>query len=120
MAGFPIVLVVEDDWLIRDAVADTLRDAGCEVLEASSGEEAVALLQGFGRELHVLFTDIQLGNALTGWDVADAVQKAWPQSAIIYASGNKVDKARQLPGSRFFEKPYPILEVVEACRTAKS
>ncbi len=118
MGGFPVVLVVEDEWLLREAIVATLQEAGWEVLEASSGEGALALLAA-GRSINVLFTDIQLGGYLSGWDVAEAVRKARPGTPVIYASGNTVDARRRVPGSSFFTKPYVAADVVEACRKAK-
>lgn len=60
-----VVLVVEDEWLIRDEIVSWLRQAGWEVLEASTGEGAVG-------PIDVLITDIQLAGYLSGWDVAGA------------------------------------------------
>jgi len=64
-----VVLVVEDDSLLRCVVVQELRCAGCEVLEASTGEDALARLHA-GRRIDVVFTDIQLAGRLSGWDVA--------------------------------------------------
>lgn len=119
MGGGPVVLVVEDEALLRESIVQTLKDAGCEVLEASSGEGAIALL-GNGRKIHVLFTDIQLSGYLSGWDVADAVRKTHPDTPVIYASGTTIDARRQVPRSSFFSKPYVAADVVEACLKAKT
>jgi CheY-like chemotaxis protein len=110
-----VILLVEDDPLVRVQIADALRDAGWDVLEANSGERAVLLLQS-GQQIDVVFTDIQLSGSLSGWDVAEegrSVQSAMP---VIYASGNSADHSRSVPNSLFFEKPYDPLAVVEACR----
>jgi CheY-like chemotaxis protein len=109
-----VVLVVEDEWTVRDMIAHALRSAGWEVLETSTAEDAIALIQA-GHRIDLVFTDIQLAGSLCGWDVAEqfrAVQAALP---IIYASGNSVDRSRRVAGSLFFNKPYRPEDVVEAC-----
>ena len=53
------ILLVEDEWLVRDEIAERATPAGWDVLEVSSGERAVALLKS-GQQIDVIFTDIQL------------------------------------------------------------
>jgi hypothetical protein len=67
-------------------------------------------------EIHVVFTDIQLAGQLTGWDVAEQFRAVRPEAAVIYASGNSVDRSRRVGGSLFFDKPYVPAHVVETCR----
>jgi two-component system OmpR family response regulator len=111
----PTILVVEDNGLLRAEIAETLRSAGCRVLEAPSGEAAVALIRAAGAGIQVLVTDIQLGGTLTGWDVADTAVSADQGMAVIYVSGNTEDKDRRVPRSRFIAKPYRMAEIVAAC-----
>ena len=66
----PVVLVVEDDGLISHMTATCLRDAGYLVLELASGDAAVSLLRQ-GGHFDILLTDINLGQGLNGWDVAE-------------------------------------------------
>ena len=111
----PVVLVVEDEWLLRKLIAEELRTAGWEVLETSTAEDAIAYLQA-GRRIDVVFTDIQLAGSLCGWDVAEQFRAARPDLPVVYASGNAGDRSRRVAGSLFFEKPYQPTDVVEACR----
>ena len=109
-----VVLVVEDDGLIRYQIAEALRDVGWMVIEASSAEQAIRELKT-AQQIDVVFTDIQLAGALSGWDVAEhgrSIQAAIP---VIYASGNAADRSRRVANSLFFDKPYDASEVVEAC-----
>ena len=76
MRGLPLVLVVEDEWLLRDSIAAYLRAAEWGTLEASTGEAALSVL------VDVVFTDIQLGGAVTGWDVASTFRTVLPLSLI--------------------------------------
>ena len=109
-----VVLVVEDDWLVRDFLVSHLQDAGWRVLEADSAEQAIAMLKA-GQPIGILVTDIQLAGKLTGWDVAEAFRAAQPMLPVIYASGNAPDPSRQVPESLFFKKPYDPTAIVRTC-----
>lgn len=118
--GAPIlVLVIEDDVLIRSDVVEELRRAGCDVLEASTAEIALAYLQP-GWSVDILFTDIQLAGRLSGWDAAEQFRAVQPHMPVIYASGNAADRSRRVTGSLFFNKPYAAADVVAACRRLTS
>jgi CheY-like chemotaxis protein len=68
MAERPLVLVVEDEYLLQADVLDALSKAGYEADGVYSGEQA---LEAFAnRPYKVLITDARLGGDLTGWDVA--------------------------------------------------
>jgi CheY-like chemotaxis protein len=109
-----VVLIVEDEALVREIIASGLRDAGWQVLEASSGESAILLLKS-GQEIDVIFTDIQLAGALSGWDVAEQGRVSQAAMPVIYTSGNSVDRSRRVQNSLFFDKPYDALAVIDAC-----
>ena len=68
------ILVVEDEELVRDMVAEELRDAGFHVLEAADGEAASSLLAD-DCSVDVLFTDIRLPGPLDGWAVAQLARQ---------------------------------------------
>jgi CheY-like chemotaxis protein len=112
----PIVIVVEDDFLVRMTIVDYLRDNDCRVIEADSGEDAVALIDGQNQELDVLFTDIRLGGTLNGWDVAEIFRHRFPNVRVLYASGYSIEPRRDVMGSEFFSKPYRVDDILEACR----
>ena len=109
------VLVVEDEWLVRDDIATTLRGAGWQVLEANTGEGAMEMLAHSAR-VDILFTDIQLGGPISGWDVAEAGRASKPDMAVLYTSGNSADRSRSVSGSRFVDKPYNVADVLRACQ----
>lgn len=110
-----VILVVEDEFLVRDIIVCHLRDAGCLVLEARSGEQAMELLHP-SRAIDVLFTDIELGGDLSGWDVGEAYRAAQREIGVIYTSGHLTQHRRSVSGSLFFNKPYRIEQVLDACR----
>ncbi len=107
------VLLVEDEWLVRMDIADALTEAGWEVVESGSGEEAIALISR--RAPDILVTDIRLTGVLTGWDVADAFRAAKPGRPVVYASANPQNEARAVAGSIFLVKPSRSDALVNAC-----
>jgi len=111
-----VAVVVEDEWLIRLEIADALADAGWEVVELSTGEQALLWLeQGGAAEL--LITDIRLPGAAMGWDVAEKFRSRDQDMAVVYCSANPPDDRRRVPSSLFFSKPIRMDTVIRACGT---
>jgi CheY-like chemotaxis protein len=108
-----VVLVVEDEWLVRDAIVEYLEDAGCRVLEAASGEDALSVLER-EQAIDVLLTDIRLNGGINGWEVGEAFRKKHADNPVIYASGHSIKPPREVPGSMFFNKPYSPAEIFDA------
>ena len=111
----PVVMIVEDEALLRLHLADQFREAGCMVLEAATADHAMALCHQ-GTAVHILVTDIQLNGGGNGWDVAKAVRALWGNIPVVYTSGNVFDANRAVPNSWFFDKPYDPDEVVAKCQ----
>lgn len=107
------VLVVEDEALLRVGIVDCLTRNGHRVCEAGSGEAAMAILET--RDIGALFTDISLGGAVSGWDVAEGGRAIDPALPVVYTSGNDADRERMVVASRFFGKPYDEDGVRLAC-----
>src|SRR5919112_2550633 len=108
------VLVVEDDELVREVAVEGLMEAGFEVVEAASAEEALARCEEHVAD--VLFTDIRLPGSLDGWDVAEQCRETNPGLPVIYATGFSHVRPRPVPGSVWFQKPYRTEQVVNAIR----
>jgi len=79
------ILVVEDEWLVRECICLYLREVGCGVLEAETGEQAVEHLRG-SEPIDAVFTDITLKGGFDGWDVGDAAREtsAWHRRSIRF------------------------------------
>ena len=108
-------LVVEDDWLLRQVIVNDLQEIGWTVLEAASGVGALMMLRE-AQSVDLLVTDIQLADAVTGWDVAEAFRLSDPKLPVIYASGNPANNGRRVTESVFLSKPIEIFELTRACR----
>ncbi|HWW64194.1 MAG TPA: response regulator [Sphingomonadaceae bacterium] len=106
-----VAMIVEDEWLVRLEIADTLEEAGWDIVEAASGEEALEMLPTLNH-LDLLVTDIRLLGPFTGWDVAEAVRAARPAVGVIYASANPALETRQVDGSIFLGKPSRMADLV--------
>lgn len=102
------VLVVEQDVLIRIALAEYLRDCGYRVLEAAAGREAKTVLQ-HGPEIHVLLADAGLAGDDEGFALAQWVRRYRPQVSVILSVSlqSKSDAAAQLCASS--KAPPPAL-----------
>ena len=108
------VLVVEDDWFVREDMVLGLKQEGWFVLEADTGVGALKLLRETNT-IDLLITDIRLADAMTGWDVAEAARASLPKIAVIYTSGNPDDSGRRVPESVFLNKPMTPRELILAC-----
>lgn len=101
-----VVLVVEDEPLIRMDVVCQLEDEGYYVLEAATADQAVAILEAES-SIRVLFTDIDMPGSMDGLELAAMVYDRWPPMKILVTSGHRKIQAADLPaGSVFFSKPY--------------
>ena len=109
------VLVVEDEPLILEVVADELSDAGFDVIQASSGEEAAAILAAQS-SLDLLLTDIRLPGGIDGWGVAEHARQRFADVPVIYVTGYSGTPARQVPGSVLIMKPYRPAAIVKAAQ----
>jgi CheY-like chemotaxis protein len=110
----PVVLLVEDEWLVRMEIADALAEAGYRVVEMGSGEAALDYVAS-GAAIDLLLTDIRLTGAKTGWDIAESCRIHYPGVAVIYASANSVDTARMVEGSVFVGKPSRTEALIATC-----
>jgi CheY-like chemotaxis protein len=116
----PVVLIVEDEFLIRMDAIDMVRAAGFDVLEASNADEAIAILED-RLDVTVVFTDIQMPGSMDGLKLAAAIRGRWPPIKIVATSGMTEVSREDLPsGSQFIPKPYSPREVVAALRELTS
>ena len=107
-SGTPIsVLVVEDEILISNLVADALSASGFIVHEATTADEALQFI-GSGADVDVLFTDVNLPGGMNGAELATRARKLRPEMPIVYASGRyKLSEIAPLVSrSLFMTKPY--------------
>lgn len=107
-----VVLVVEDEMLLRMRAVDMVEDAGYTPLEAVDADEAVKILESRS-DIALMFTDIQMPGSMDGLGLARAVHERWPPIKIIVVSGALKLPDIELPAdSRFFGKPLEAKEMI--------
>lgn len=103
-----VVLIVEDDPLLRMLAADVVADAGFEGLEAAGADEAKAILEQRD-DISVLFTDIDMPGSMNGIGLARWARDAVKSIKIVITSGHSmIPNARERADWKFFPKPYDI------------
>jgi len=108
LAGDSVVLVVEDDSIVRNVAACLIRSLGYRALTVGNAEEALEALAGDGR-ITLVFTDIVLGAGMNGVQLAAEVRKSWPHVAMVLTTGYDnldLDGAMQGDGYTLLRKPY--------------
>src|SRR5580704_8946148 len=116
----PVVLIVEDEFLLRLDAAQVIGAAGFEVIEAANADEAIEVLEA-RRDITVVFTDIQMPGSMDGLKLARAVRGRWPPIKIIATSGHLYIGESDLPeGGRFLPKPYSAGQVAGVLRELTS
>src|SRR6202158_1769288 len=112
----PVVLIVEDEFLLRMDAVDMIAGAGFEVVEAANADKAIEILETRG-DVTVVFTDIQMPGSMDGLKLARAVRGRWPPIKIVATSGHLDVREIDLPeGGRFLPKPYSPLQVTGVLR----
>ena len=112
-----VILVVEDDELLQGVVEDALTEGGFEIALASSGEQAVELLNGAEPVCRALVTDINLAkNRMNGWAVARHARESRPDMPVVYMTGEAADDwpSQGVPNSILLTKPFAPAQLVTA------
>jgi CheY-like chemotaxis protein len=111
-----VVLIVEDEFLLRMDAVDMIAAAGFEAVEAANADEAIKILEA-RRDITVVFTDIQMPGSMDGLKLARAVRGRWPPIKIVATSGHVGIAETDLPeGGKFLPKPYSPMEVAGVLR----
>lgn len=101
-----VVLVVEDEVLVRMLACDILDTGGFRNLEAVDPREALALIIA-RPDIAVMFTDVDMPGEVNGLGLAHLVSKQAPRIKILVTSGASIPQDGDLPpGARFLQKPY--------------
>jgi two-component system, response regulator PdtaR len=111
-----VILIVEDDALIRIDAAQMIAEGGFDVIEAANADEAIGILET-RLDITVVFTDIQMPGSMDGLKLAAAVRDRWPPIKIIATSGHVTIDRDDLPeGGRFLPKPYSSAQILKTLR----
>jgi DNA-binding NtrC family response regulator len=112
----PVVLVVEDEPLVRLFATDMIEEAGFEVLQAPNATEAMATMED-RRDIRVVFTDVDMPGGINGIRLAACIRARWPAVQIIVTSGRPWPPNEPIPENvPFFPKPYRQDRVLDAVK----
>jgi DNA-binding response OmpR family regulator len=115
LAEAPLVLIVEDEYLLQSDLERALIEGGFAVEGVYSGEEALARFMNGGKNYVALVTDVNLQGDLNGWDVARRIREKEASFPVIYMTAYAEDWASQgVPNSVLIPKPYAPAQLVTA------
>jgi CheY-like chemotaxis protein len=111
-----LVFVVEDQDAVLDVLEEALVDGGFTIAAASSGEDAIAMLDEEGAGYSALITDIRLPGRVSGWDVARRAREINEKLPVIYITADSGHEwaSKGVPNSQLILKPFAIAQVVTA------
>jgi CheY-like chemotaxis protein len=109
----PVVLLVEDEPLVRTVQVDILRDADFWVVEAQDADEAFDILRQ-RQDVSVVLTDVDMPGSINGFEFARLVAQGWPEVGVLVISGKTAPEPGEIPPSaRFAAKPLTATALVQ-------
>ncbi len=115
-----IILVVEDEPILRLAAADLVEASGFESAEAANAHDALEILES-GVAIALVFTDIDMPPYMDGTRLAAEIAERWPHVPVVITSGKYNDDSPGVPKDRpFFPKPYREEEILAIFRRLTS
>ncbi|WP_245435332.1 response regulator [Microvirga calopogonii] len=114
----PLVLICEDEVLVRMLISDLLQDGGFKVIEAKNVAEALRVLEA-RPDIQVLFTDVEMPPGPNGYELAQQVCERWPYIQIIISSGRALPVAGDMPDCAvFLRKPWTAASLTQHVQEA--
>jgi len=108
--GHELILVVEDEPVLREMVIKILRNFGYQILEATHGREALTVWQNAPRKPKLLLTDMMMPEGMNGWELAECLRADAPGLKVVYTSGYSPELfSGSLPAcerANFLPKPF--------------
>jgi CheY-like chemotaxis protein len=112
----PVVLLVEDEPLVRAVQVEILREAGFWIVEAEDADEAFDLLRR-RRDICAVLTDVDMPGSLDGFEFARLVAQGWPDVGVLVISGKTAPNPGDLPANALFAakpvRPAELLRLLE-------
>ena len=114
-----MVLLAEDEALIRLDLEDALTEAGFDLVLASDGRKAMAEIEADATRFRAVVTDIRLGGGPSGWDIARRARELVPEMPVVYISGDSAYEwsAKGVPNSIMVAKPFVAAQIITALST---
>jgi CheY-like chemotaxis protein len=116
-SGRAVVLIVEDEPLVRMMVIELFEDEGFEVLEAANADQALGIFRERD-DVALLFTDVEMPGSIDGYALARWVHVNRPTVKTMIVSGRALPRAGDVPdGAAFVGKPYDHDDVMRRVQT---
>lgn len=114
-----LLLFAEDEPLIQEMAQDGLETGGYTVIPVATGLDAIEILETRLDEIAGLITDIRLGAAPDGWEVARRARALKPLIPVVYTTGDSAHEWPTLgvPKSVCLQKPYAPAQLIIAIST---
>lgn len=109
-----VVLIVEDEVLVRMLLAEQLRQAGYSVIEAANAHEAVEVLR-HSSDVKLVVSDIRMPGSMDGVELARLVKSEFPDIKIMLASGH-LSAIDWVTHDGYFRKPYEFEKIIAHVR----
>jgi CheY-like chemotaxis protein len=107
----PVVLIVEDEVLLRWTTVSVIDETGFDAFEAGSAVEAISILER-RNDVWAVVTDVQMPGSINGLQLADLISIRWPKVKIVVTSGRLRLREDDVPaGGRYLHKPYDPSEL---------
>ncbi|GLS20151.1 response regulator [Labrys miyagiensis] len=108
-----VVLLVEDEPIVRAVMVEFLSEQGVEVVEAENADKALEVLNRRS-DIKLLFTDITMPGSMDGVALAREVHRRWPEMLLMLTSGGASVTRNEMPAaSEFIPKPYDFDKLAE-------
>jgi DNA-binding response OmpR family regulator len=119
LSGLPLVLLIEDEFLLVADIEEVLAKSGFATESFFSGEEALAEFMESTRSYRALVTDVRLGGNMDGWAVAKGVREKEPDFPVVYVTGATEEEwiAQGVSDSILVRKPFRSAQIVKALST---
>ena len=114
-----LLLLAEDEALIRMHLEEELRDAGFDLVVARDGAQAMTEIEADAARFRGLVTDIRLGSGPNGWEIARRARELVPGIPVVYMSGDSAHEwgSQGVPESVMVAKPFVTVQVITAITT---
>jgi signal transduction histidine kinase len=113
--GTATILLVDDNQTLIALARRQLDVLGYTVVSATSGPAALGILMS-GQSIDLLFTDIVMPDAMSGYTLAEAARRLRPDLKVLFTTGYAADLSEH-PGQHMLHKPYDRRELARAVRT---
>jgi DNA-binding response OmpR family regulator len=114
-----LLLLVEDDELIRELLEAALAEAGFDLTVAADGEQALAELETDATRFRAVITDIRFGAGPDGWEVGRRAREIIADMPVVYMSGDSAHEwpSKGVPNSIMVAKPFAPAQIITAVST---